>query len=105
MGVAVIGVCASSPWVSSSPCRVVAMLRPSAIVSTYSTPKNVATWSVLPKKLLYQTTPAEDRTQRQHAQRDQHDHRAFMGVVMGVLVAARPRRRRSGTSAASCRSW
>jgi hypothetical protein len=26
-------------------------------VSTYSTPKNVATWSVLPKKLLYQTTP------------------------------------------------
>ena len=31
----------------------------------------------------------QNRANRQHTQRDQHGQRAFMGVVMGVLIAAR----------------
>mmetsp|Transcript_18462 Transcript_18462/g.30082 ORF Transcript_18462/g.30082 Transcript_18462/m.30082 type:complete len:560 (-) Transcript_18462:6106-7785(-) len=33
--------------------------------------------------------PGKHRPKRQHAQRDQHDHRALMGVFMRMLVAAR----------------
>ena len=44
--------------------------------------------SIASKKAFVPNHTREDRAKYQYTQRDQHNHRAFMRVIMGVFVPA-----------------